>query len=94
MSLLYSTSPMLGGVIGCFLPHADKSAWGSSYYDISDVAGEESAVSVFHLVLVGVLGNPVRCRLLFGYYFWGVGSGLSREVSVPIFHYGEAVARS
>ena len=29
-----------------FLPHADKSAWGFAYSDISDVGGEESAESV------------------------------------------------
>ncbi|MBD5267674.1 MAG: hypothetical protein HDS41_05775 [Bacteroides sp.] len=30
---------MLGIGVGCFLPHADKSAWGFAYLDISDVGG-------------------------------------------------------
>ena len=50
MSLLCSTSPMLWVVIGRFLPHADLSAWGFAYLDISDVGGEEFVESVSDVV--------------------------------------------
>ena len=45
VSALFNISDV-GGCDWMFLPHADKSAWGFAYLDISDVAGEGFVESV------------------------------------------------
>ena len=54
-----------------FLPHADKSAWGFSYSDISDVAGEVLLVRVFDVVLSLDRSYLGRCRFSFRSLFLG-----------------------